>query len=240
LSKFYNEQGIWQELLRNKYLGGKTLGQVSKKVGDSHFWKSLVSVKDKFLSLGSFKLASGEEICFWEDQWLGNLTLMEQYPNIFNIARKKSAIVSDVLQTNPYNASFRRALLGVKLHEWQSLVARLVNISLVDGQDNFIWVLQKSGLFTVKSMYEHLINSGTKVSQEIWYMKIHLKIKVFMYYLKRGVILAKDNLAKRMWVCSNLCSFVRWKLSSISSLKMYLVLDIPPPTSVENLFNTWS
>jgi hypothetical protein len=46
LYKLCNEDGMWQELLRNKYLKNKTLSQVSKKVGDSHFWMGLMAVKD--------------------------------------------------------------------------------------------------------------------------------------------------------------------------------------------------
>jgi hypothetical protein len=46
-------------------------------------------------------------------------------------------------------------------------------------------------------MYRHLVNNGVNVTQEIWHMKIPLKIEIFMWYLKRGVILTKDNLARR-------------------------------------------
>ena len=65
--KLCNEEGIWQELLLNKYLKDKTLGQVNKKPGDSYFWTSLMGVKDKFLSLGRFSLKDGSQIRFWED-----------------------------------------------------------------------------------------------------------------------------------------------------------------------------
>jgi hypothetical protein len=33
----------------------------------------------------------------------------------------------------------------------------------------------------------------------LWNLKVPLKIKVFMWYLLRGVILTKDNLARRNW-----------------------------------------
>jgi hypothetical protein len=63
LSKWFfrlcNEDGIWQELLRNKYLKNKSLGQVNKKLGYSHFWMGLMGVRDKFISLGRFKVAGG-------------------------------------------------------------------------------------------------------------------------------------------------------------------------------------
>ena len=85
LFKLCNEEGIWQELLRNKYLKDKTLGQVNKKLGDSYFWTSLMGVKDKFLSLGCFSLKDGSQIRFWEDIWLGNHTLKSQFPSLFNI-----------------------------------------------------------------------------------------------------------------------------------------------------------
>ena len=59
--------------------------------------------------------------------------------------------------------------------------------------------LHKHGSFSFKLMYIHLVINGVKVTQEIWQMKITLKINVFMYYLKQGVILNKENLAKRNW-----------------------------------------
>jgi hypothetical protein len=37
LFKLLNEDGIWQEILKKKYLKHKTVAQVEKKTGDSHF-----------------------------------------------------------------------------------------------------------------------------------------------------------------------------------------------------------
>jgi len=33
--------------------------------------------------------------------------------------------------------------------------------------------------------------------KKIWNMKIPLKIKIFLWFLQRGVVLTKDNLAKK-------------------------------------------
>ena len=54
LSKILNEEGVWQELLCNKYLGGTTLSQVKVKPSDSPFWKGIMKVKDDFFLRGSF------------------------------------------------------------------------------------------------------------------------------------------------------------------------------------------
>jgi hypothetical protein len=41
LYKLVNEDGVWQDLLRKKYLKNKTIGEVHWKPRDSHFWTDL-------------------------------------------------------------------------------------------------------------------------------------------------------------------------------------------------------
>ena len=112
LFKLCNEEGTWQELIRNKYLKNKTLSQIEKKNGFSQFWNGLLGVKDIFLSLGKFKLDNGTQIRFWEDKWLGSQALKIQYSNLFDIVWKKQATMADVFNSAPLNVSFRRALVG--------------------------------------------------------------------------------------------------------------------------------
>jgi hypothetical protein len=59
LDKLINEEGMWQELLHNKYLNSKTLTQVSAKPTDSPFWRGLMNVKEEFLARGSLILVMG-------------------------------------------------------------------------------------------------------------------------------------------------------------------------------------
>jgi hypothetical protein len=47
-------------------------------------------------------------------------------------------------------------------------------------------------------MYRAVINKGNVFRHKlIWSLKLPLKIKIFMLYLLKGVLLTKDNLAKR-------------------------------------------
>jgi hypothetical protein len=70
--------------------------------------------------------------------------------------------------------------VGNKLLEWNHLAARMANINLQQGTDSFVWILHKTGLFIVSSMYNYLISNGLKVSQVVWQLKIPLKIKIFI------------------------------------------------------------
>jgi hypothetical protein len=113
--------------------------------------------------------------------------------------------VARVLASAPLNIPFRRNLEGVILRDWHRIAASLHDVDLQGERDTFVWALHSSGIFSIKSMYATLINNGVRVSQEIWQIKIPARIKVCLWYLKRGVILIKDNLAKRNWAGDTRC-----------------------------------
>ena len=250
LFKLANEEGTWQDLVRNKYLKGKPLGSGTKKPGISHFWAGLMEVKQTFLNLGSFVIGDGTQVRFWKDIWCGNCPLKFSYPSLFNIVRKKEATVAEVIGSSPLNVSFRRGLHRERLLAWQQLVGRVMNIELRGGKDVFRWDLNKSGVFSVSSMYKHLINNGLKVTQEIWQTKIPLKTKIFLWYIKRGVLLTKDNLARRNWLGHKGCCFCTYN-ESIQHLFfdcqlakslwriVFMSIGLSPPRNTAHLFNLW-
>jgi hypothetical protein len=52
------QEGVWLELIENKYLHSKSLSQVSVKPNDSPFWKGLMKVKEEFFERGKFKIGN--------------------------------------------------------------------------------------------------------------------------------------------------------------------------------------
>jgi hypothetical protein len=123
--------------------------------------------------------------------------------------RHKGDTLSQVLESNPPNMTFRRNLFGPRLVSWESLLQRLANVQLTNGKDEFRWNLHENGKFSVASMYNALILSDLLVydNKKIWKMKIPLKNNFFAWYLRRGVIVTKDNLIKRNWHGSSSCVF---------------------------------
>ncbi|WVZ83546.1 hypothetical protein U9M48_030683, partial [Paspalum notatum var. saurae] len=192
LFKLINEDGLWQDLLKRKYLSNKSISQVSKKP-----------------ALGSFEVKGGNQARFWEDYWIGDKPLMEVYPNLYRIVRKKAVTVASVLKSIPLNVSFHRSLTGDNLMAWYKLVSKVANVNLSEENDTFKWRLHKNGIFSVQSMYNNLIldNNTIPVTCDLWKLRIPLKIKIFLWYLRTGVILTKDNLAKRQWQGSTKCCF---------------------------------
>jgi hypothetical protein len=119
-----------------------------------------MKVKRDFLHFGTFIIKDGSQVRFWEDIWIGNKTLREQYPSLYNIARHKQDVVAEVLGVDPHNLSWRRDLIGQKLVEWNNLLPHLANVVLSQDEDEFRWNLHPNGQFSVKSHYLVLIHSN--------------------------------------------------------------------------------
>ena len=156
-----------------------------------------------------------------------------------------------MLSSIPWNISFRRNLVGANLSAWNRIVASIHDLNLTEHRDEFIWGLSASKIFTVKSMYAALINNGVRVSKDIWQIKVLMKIKIFLWYLKKGVVLTKDNLVKRNWDGDKHCCFCHVS-ETIQHLffdcihakflwrAVHFLFGLSPPTGVTDLFLRWS
>jgi hypothetical protein len=165
-------------------------------------------VKDDFLAGGFSKWGMDPIFVFLEDISLGDISLAQQYPALYNIVQRKNVLVATVLAQNPLNIAFRRAFNENKWNQWINLCQRLMMVQLTNTPDKFVWKLTDSGTFSVKSMYLDLMNGHTPFLRKyLWKLKIPLKIKKFMWFLNNKVLLTKDNLVKRNWHGCTKCCF---------------------------------
>jgi hypothetical protein len=139
--KLINENGVWQQILHNKYLHSKTLSQVTSKPTELPFWKGLMRVKEDFFTRGSFILGDGSSIRLWEDTWLGVSPLATKYPSLYNVPRHKDQTVAHTFASVPLNIEFRRSLVGARWNRWLHLLHRLSDVQLEPHDDEFRWRL---------------------------------------------------------------------------------------------------
>jgi hypothetical protein len=87
-------------------------------------------------------------------------------------------------------------------------------------------------------------------TQDIWKMKVPLKIKVFMWFLHQKVILTKDNLIRRQWISNEKCCFCDNKesiqhlffecpLGKVIWRIIHVTFGLAPPKNITNLFGNW-
>jgi hypothetical protein len=174
--KLMNEHGIRQDLLRQKYMQDKAIGQIRRKLEDSQFWSDIMSVKELFLRFGTFQLNTRANIRFWEDIWVGNRPSNDQFAHLYRIVKHKHDTVATVFSMVPLNISFRRSLRGDTLQSWYELVAKVADVRLNDREDKFRWGHTKNWIFTVRSMHSAIIVQNIWENGLLWKLKLMLKI----------------------------------------------------------------
>jgi hypothetical protein len=81
--------------------------------------------------------------------------------------------MATVLSSTSLNISFRRNLAGENLSDWHIIVSSLQDLHLTDQRDVFVWGLNVSGCFTVKSIYAALINNRSGRHKIFGKLKYH-------------------------------------------------------------------
>jgi len=82
------------------------------------------------------------------------------------------------------------------------------NFRLHDSDDVILWKFEKSGKFSVKSLYNALTSDDSgPFHKNIWKGKVPQNIKIFIWLLTNNAILTKDNHLKRKWSGSPSCAF---------------------------------
>lgn len=70
------------------------------------------------------------------------------------------------------------------------LVSLVLPVALNNNSDSFIWLVKKNGVFSMQTLYSEVMKKE-KISGKtmFWKAMIPLKVMVFFWYLKSGVIL---------------------------------------------------
>jgi hypothetical protein len=91
---------------------------------------------------------------------------------------------------------------------------------------------------------------GCMLHKYLWKLKLPLKIKFFMWFLRGIVLLRKDNLVKGKWKgCSKCCFcdssemvqylFISCHFVCIIWRMIYFTYNLLPPTNITNMFSNW-
>lgn len=92
-----------------------------------------MSVKKLFYSFCKRKLGNWERIIFWEDVWIGNQSLAEQFPNLYRLTFSHNFTVAKVfsrLGGGGGGAVRLRTLIGAKPEKWEAIKDLFKDIQL--------------------------------------------------------------------------------------------------------------
>jgi len=198
---------LWFKLLKAKYMSNSNFFS-SKSRGSSQFWQGLHKVKSLFKWGAIFSIGNGKNCLFWHDCWLHSVPLKIYYEDLYKMVRYPNCSVADCWVNQDWFVEFRRALSSVEFQRWTLLYDELQHISLDNvSSDKVSWALEKTKMFTTKSLYRFLSSRGmpSRIAGIIWKCRIPLKIKFFLWQTFNDKLPVGQALLKRGWKGDGKC-----------------------------------
>jgi hypothetical protein len=105
--------------------------------------------------------------------------------------------------------TFRRNFESHERVEWDELERELEGIEQSNEKDLVRWMLTPHGQFITSSLYRHWSFPKVRdvVMEELWELKLPLKVKNFMWFVHRNRLQTADNLGRKQWKDNKLCQF---------------------------------
>lgn len=227
--------------LRNKpmaYLHKKKIAGV---------WGNIANIKNDIEELGIgynniFKksVKSRTETQFWRDYWVGNTTLKEKYPGLYELERKKSCSVAERIGENGFTGRWYVCPSSAGLSVQYNLLLRdIANTTPSNGEDQFRCTLAPDGDYCVGLMRSRIENKSITNAGELrisWGKTVPIKVSAFVWRANMGRIPSAIELNRRgLKLGSTYCS------SCISGDECcdHLLVKCPYATMVRNMIFQW-
>jgi hypothetical protein len=101
--KLESREGLWQKLVRAKYMRDKPVASLESRQTDSPCWPELMKVRDIYLQNRKMKVRIGEYTSFWDDAWYSSLSLRTCFLELHEVCNQQKNNVSE-------GSNFRRWL----------------------------------------------------------------------------------------------------------------------------------
>uniref|UniRef100_A0A0V0HU92 Putative ovule protein n=1 Tax=Solanum chacoense TaxID=4108 RepID=A0A0V0HU92_SOLCH len=83
LWRYASEEPLWKEVIRQKYREDSwTTNPVATPYG-CRVWRSIRNLWPRMWNNSRLKVANGRKISFWKDNWLGQGTLQQSFPDMY-------------------------------------------------------------------------------------------------------------------------------------------------------------
>ncbi|XP_050238356.1 uncharacterized protein LOC126687844 [Mercurialis annua] len=178
---------------------------ITKPHNCSWSWRNLLKIRDQIIGFFDYKLGKGSRFSFWYDPWLNGRSVTETFPEvkILDADIPKQAVVSDVWKDN--NWMLPDPIDESTYAAWDHIKSNYrVNLEI---EDVIRWKNQKNGSFTIKSLWNSLNPTNSRVSWHslVWFPE-HIPRHSFITWIAlKGRLQTRDKLLRWKIINCNVC-----------------------------------
>ena len=198
---------LWCRVLIARY--GVEEGRVKGGGSDSSLWWRDIHALCRegwFNDNVSRSIGNRKNTLFWSDVWLVGVSFRVRFSKLYDLSEFKGISVFDMCQIG-WGAvgeawRWRRRLFAWEEEALEELILLLFNVNLqVEKNDRWLWILESSNIFTVRSAYNFITFQPPLASRvdasHLWHKDVPLKVVLFAWRLFRDRLPTKDNLFHR-------------------------------------------
>ncbi|XP_057808482.1 uncharacterized protein LOC131022959 [Salvia miltiorrhiza] len=156
------------------------------------------------------QVGDGASFSFWNQIWVGAKTLGDLFPRLFRISDNQGGSIKTMGDwfdgVWEWKIGWNRELRGREHDCYSNLLAILSNVEIFAGkEDGWRWTASTNGVFTVKSAYSKIRESGASSPQgavgfdllEMWKAPAPFKAKTTAWRVLKGRLATCENLIRR-------------------------------------------
>lgn len=127
------DHALWKDVIISKY--GQTEQWTTNTVTNAYgvsVWRTIRNLWPKLSGSIGYKVGEGTRILFWKDKWIGQNSLMEDFPDLFSLSfcDNPEASIAETWTNQGWNIIFRRLLNDWEIESVASLLQRLNDFSV--------------------------------------------------------------------------------------------------------------
>ena len=150
---------LWVRVVKAIYGERGLIDEPSRRSYRSSVWVNVIKAMESnkehgvdLLGYCSRKIGDGRNTKFWTEKWDGNSLLKDRFPRMYALeVNKLITVASKKVQGADTDSLRRRPRGGVESEQWTAMQTLISGIKLTPMEDRWVWTLESSGIFTVRS-----------------------------------------------------------------------------------------
>ncbi|XP_071694319.1 uncharacterized protein [Rutidosis leptorrhynchoides] len=187
------------------------------------------------------KIRNGDTFKFWDDAWIGDIVLKEQFNRLYALENHKEVSVSVRFNNNRLCDDWARPIRGRAVNDLVGLKILLESANLLSEQpDSWKWILDDDGFYKTKTM-SRIIDEKcaaviTNPEATLRNKAVPLKVEVFVWRAKQKRIPVRIELEKRsIDLDSTICPLCAQGIESVE----HFLTSCPKTLDIWNLVLKW-
>ena len=131
-----NEDGLWQDIIKAKYLKGRLISSVKHIRDDSPTWTDLLKIRMVYLRGRRIHTRNGKKTLFWEDSWIMGKSICNEHPVLYDLCKNKQVTVQEMWTRNG-RLNFSRWLPPSLFEDWMRIVEMTFSFNF-EARDDFV------------------------------------------------------------------------------------------------------